>query len=111
MLVLLSIFPVSRRLRSALEMDRESVASHRRIEILVLEIDFESKLVAVVGNRPVEIVDQELRNYGGDAGRVLSSCGRHAILRVENEILNPTRSAAVGVLGHDFTTHRLPAAL
>src|SRR5215472_5765961 len=57
MFVLLAMFTRGGQLRRALEMDRESVATDARVEILVLEVELEAKLVTVVGNGSIKIVD------------------------------------------------------
>src|ERR1043165_7450531 len=80
MLVLLPVRSLSRELRCMLQVNRESVTTDRRIEVLILKIEAEAQLVAIECDRPIKIVDEKLR---GDARNLrCSSCHRcHAIPR------------------------------
>src|SRR5262249_586533 len=61
MFVLFPVFSVRGQFRRMLEMYRESVAPDARIERLILKIELEAKLVTVLRNRSVKIIDEKLR--------------------------------------------------
>src|SRR5262249_47868842 len=76
MLVVFPEFSVRRQLRRTLEMDRESVTADARIEFLILKIEHEAKLVTVVSNRPIKIIDEKLRGYPSKVRSTLNcNCG------------------------------------
>jgi hypothetical protein len=62
-LVLFPVDSVSGDFRGLFEMDREPVTRDACVEILVLKFQLEAERVAVVRNRPFEIVDEKLRRY------------------------------------------------
>src|ERR1700704_6057168 len=66
MSMLLAVCSVADRFGSTFEMNRKAVAAHAGIERLVTEVQVESKLVAVVRNCSVEIVNQKLRRDSKD---------------------------------------------
>src|SRR6185437_8743469 len=78
MFVLFPVLSFTREFRRALEMDGESVTADAGVKAFIHKIEIEAKLVTVVGNGPVKIVDQKLRRYSGNARcRVQCSC-RHS---------------------------------
>src|SRR5215469_6977895 len=79
MFVLFAVFSVGSRFRRTFEMDRESVTADARIERLVLKIEREAKLVTVVLNGAIKIIDQKLRCYPGDVGSLMNCHCGHSI--------------------------------
>src|SRR5579859_5650427 len=76
MFVLFAMFSVRGELRRMLEMDGESVTRDARVERLILEIELEAKLVTVVRNCPVKIIDEKLRRYPSNARSTVNChCG------------------------------------
>jgi hypothetical protein len=61
--VLFSVLPVCGRFPRTLEMYRDSVPRHGRVERLVLKVELKAKLVTVVRNGSVKIIDEKLRDY------------------------------------------------
>src|SRR6185437_8301458 len=78
MFVLFPVLSFTREFWRALEMDGESVTADAGIETFIHKIEIEGKLVTIVGDCPLKIVDQKLRRYSGNARcRVQCSC-RHS---------------------------------
>ena len=76
MFVLFPMFSAGGQLRRTLQMDRASVTRDSRIERLIPKIKLEAKLVAVVSNGSVEIIDEKLRRYPGKLRSTLAcQCG------------------------------------
>src|SRR5438552_3398511 len=61
MFMLLAMRPVGDRLRRAFEMNRETVAANACVERLVVEVQVESELLAVIRDCGVKVVHQKLR--------------------------------------------------
>jgi len=59
-LMLLAVCSVANRLGSTLEMYREAVATHARVERLVSKIHLKAELVSVISNRRIKIVHKKL---------------------------------------------------
>src|SRR5262249_1260125 len=74
MFVLFAVFSRDGRFRRTLEMDGESVTADARIKTLILEIEREAKLVTVVANGAIKIIDEKLR---GDTGKTRSLMNCH----------------------------------
>src|SRR6476646_5400721 len=74
MFVLFPVFSLRGRLRRMLEMYREAVTRDARVERLILEIEFEAKLVTVVSNCPVKIIDEKLRRDPSKARSTVNRC-------------------------------------
>src|SRR5262245_11428073 len=81
MFVLFPVFSVRGRFRRMLEMYREAVTPDARIERLILKIELEAKLVTVVRNRPVKIIDEKLRGYSGNVRSTVNCNSGHLIPR------------------------------
>src|SRR5262249_42353496 len=76
MFVLFPVFSVRGQFRRMLEMDCESVTADARVERLILKIELEAKLVTVVRNRSVKIIDEKLRGYPGKVRSTMNcNCG------------------------------------
>lgn len=67
MVVLFPVFSVIRLRRRTFKMDGESVTRDAGVKPLILEIEHEAKLVTVVGDGPVKIIDEKLRHDCGYA--------------------------------------------
>src|SRR5271157_2263254 len=63
MFVLFPVFSVRGQFRRTLEMHRESVTRNARVERLIIKIELEAKLVTVIRNCSVKIIDKKLRGY------------------------------------------------
>ena len=59
----LVVRPVAGEPRPMLEMDSESITADAGIEVFILKIELEAKLITVICNRPVKIIDEKLRDY------------------------------------------------
>src|SRR5262249_6118445 len=90
MLVLFAVFPIGARFRSTLEMDRESVPADARIEPLIYKVAREAKLVTVVANRAIKIIDQKLRGYPSKARSLMNCHCRHSITSWPGNLLAGT---------------------
>ena len=80
MLVLPAMYSVSGQLRRFFEVYRQAVSTHAGVEGVVIEIEHEAELVAVVGNRGLEIVDEELRRNARESSGAANGIGRHGRL-------------------------------
>src|SRR5215471_21493400 len=90
MFVLLAVRPIGERFRRALEMNREAVAADARVERLIAEVQVEPEPAAVIRNRRIEIVDQELRCDPGELRDTRDVLHRHTRRSSTNYvILNP----------------------
>src|SRR5262249_18250588 len=81
MFVLFPVFSVRRQFRRLLEMYRESVTADARIERLILKIELEAKLVTVVHNRSINIIDEKLRGYPSKVRSTVNGYCGHLIPR------------------------------
>ena len=74
--VLFPVFSVRRQFRRTLEMDRQSVTGDSSVEGLILKIELETKLVTVVANSTVKIIDEKLWSYPSKVRRPVNCyCG------------------------------------
>src|SRR5579859_3051881 len=77
--ILFPVFSLRGQFRRMLEMDCESVTGDARVERLILEIELEAKLVTVVRNCPVKIIDEKLRRYPSKARSIVNCYCGHLI--------------------------------
>jgi hypothetical protein len=73
MFVLFPVFSLRGQFRRMLEMYGKSVTRDAGVERLILEIELKAKLVTIVRNCPVKIIDEKLRRDPSKA-RSMVSC-------------------------------------
>src|SRR5258708_2838335 len=77
MFVLFAVFSVCGQFRGQLEVNREAVARYARVERLILKIELESEILAVVRNRPPQIIDEKLRGNARKTHSTVNYCCGH----------------------------------
>src|SRR5262245_11689860 len=77
MFVLLAMRPVGFDLRSGLEMNRVSISTDAGVERFVAEVEFEAEAPAIVLDRALEVVHQELRRDADQRGGTRCRHGFH----------------------------------
>ena len=92
MLVLFAVFSLRGKLRGALKMDGEPVAADARVERFVSKIELEAKLLTVVRDCAVKVVDEKL-------GAIPVSCVERSTAVVDTSL--PPITGAPGAL--EFT--------
>src|SRR5262245_31134704 len=73
----LPVFAIGERFRRALEMNRTAVTTDAGIEVLVAEVQLESKPFTVIRNRSIEVIDQKLRCDSRELGDWCCGVCRH----------------------------------
>jgi len=90
-LILLTMRSVAERLGGTLEMNGEAIAAHASVERVVAEVDAEAELIAVIRNRCIEIIHQQLWCDASEACRIRECLRRHhPVLRRHRGSVRPS---------------------
>src|ERR1700722_7026763 len=79
MFVQFAVLSVGGEFWRMLQVNREAVTRYARVEGLLFKIQLEAEIVAVVGNRPPQIIDEKLRGDPGDARSTGNYCCGHCL--------------------------------
>jgi len=109
MFVLPAVFSVRARFRRMLEVYGESVTRDARVERLVLKRELEAKLVTVVRNCPLEIIDEKLRGYPSKLSGMVNCHCRHLIPPPVNRAFDADGSRRFSRLEPEETKEYWPA--
>src|SRR5258705_512310 len=71
-----------------LQVNREAVTRYARVEGLILKIQLKAEIVAVVGNRPSQVIDEELRGDAGNARSTVNYCCGHCLSSGDKRLSN-----------------------
>src|SRR5258708_28237784 len=88
MLVPFAVFSVCGQFRGQLEVNREAVARYARVERLILKIELESEILAVVRNRPPQIIDEKLRGNARKTRSTVNYCCGHCVSSVGTRLFS-----------------------